>query len=51
MAMIGYARVSTSDQNPDAQASRLREHGCGWHLPREPRGNRLALRRQTSWAC
>jgi DNA invertase Pin-like site-specific DNA recombinase len=28
MAMIGYARVSTSDQNPDAQAARLCEHGC-----------------------
>jgi len=28
MAMIGYARVSTSDQNPEAQAARLRAHGC-----------------------
>src|SRR5215472_6388398 len=28
MAKIGYARVSTSDQNPEAQAARLREHGC-----------------------
>jgi len=28
MAMTGYARVSTSDQNPEAQAARLREHGC-----------------------
>lgn len=28
MAMIGYARVSTTDQNPQAQAARLREHGC-----------------------
>src|SRR5262249_11558486 len=28
MAMIGYARVSTSDQNPEAQAARLRMHGC-----------------------
>jgi DNA invertase Pin-like site-specific DNA recombinase len=28
MAMSGYARVSTSDQNPEAQAARLREHGC-----------------------
>jgi DNA invertase Pin-like site-specific DNA recombinase len=28
MAMIGYARVSTSDQNPDAQAARLGQHGC-----------------------
>lgn len=26
--MIGYARVSTSDQKPEAQAARLREHGC-----------------------
>jgi DNA invertase Pin-like site-specific DNA recombinase len=26
--MIGYVRVSTSDQNPEAQAARLREHGC-----------------------
>ncbi len=28
MAMIGYARVSTSDQNPEAHAARLREHSC-----------------------
>jgi hypothetical protein len=28
MAKIGYAGVSTSDQNPEAQAARLREHGC-----------------------
>jgi len=28
MAKIGYARVSTSDQNPEAQAARLRGHGC-----------------------
>jgi DNA invertase Pin-like site-specific DNA recombinase len=28
MAMIGYARVSTSDQNPEAQTARLRGHGC-----------------------
>ena len=28
MAMIGYARVSTTDQNPDAQATRLRAYGC-----------------------
>ncbi len=28
VAMIGYARVSTSDQNPEVQATRLREHGC-----------------------
>jgi DNA invertase Pin-like site-specific DNA recombinase len=28
MAKIGYARVSTSDQNPEAQAARLRAHGC-----------------------
>jgi DNA invertase Pin-like site-specific DNA recombinase len=28
MAKIGYARVSTSDQNPEAQAARLCEHGC-----------------------
>jgi DNA invertase Pin-like site-specific DNA recombinase len=28
MAMIGSARVSTSDQNPEAQAARLRGHGC-----------------------
>ena len=26
--MIGYARVSTTDQSPEAQAARLREHGC-----------------------
>ena len=26
--MIGYARVSTSDQNPEAQAVRLRAYGC-----------------------
>jgi DNA invertase Pin-like site-specific DNA recombinase len=28
MARIGYARVSTTDQHPDAQAARLREDGC-----------------------
>lgn len=28
MAMIGPARVSTSDQVPEAPAARLREHGC-----------------------
>jgi hypothetical protein len=28
MAMIGCERVSTSDQNLEAQAARLREHGC-----------------------
>jgi DNA invertase Pin-like site-specific DNA recombinase len=28
VAIIGYARVSTSDQNPEAQAARLRESGC-----------------------
>jgi DNA invertase Pin-like site-specific DNA recombinase len=28
MAKIGYARVSTADQHPEAQAARLREHGC-----------------------
>jgi DNA invertase Pin-like site-specific DNA recombinase len=28
MAMIGYARVSTTDQNPEARAARLRAHGC-----------------------
>ena len=28
MAMIGYARVSISDQNPEAQAVRLRAYGC-----------------------
>jgi len=28
MAMIGYARVSTTHQNPEAQAARLRGHGC-----------------------
>jgi DNA invertase Pin-like site-specific DNA recombinase len=28
MAMFGYARVSTTDQNPEAQAARLRAHGC-----------------------
>jgi DNA invertase Pin-like site-specific DNA recombinase len=28
MAMIGYTRVSTGDQHPEAQAVRLREHGC-----------------------
>lgn len=27
MGKIGYARVSTRDQNPEAQAARLREHG------------------------
>jgi DNA invertase Pin-like site-specific DNA recombinase len=25
---IGYARVSTLDQNPDLQLERLREEGC-----------------------
>lgn len=28
MAMIGYARGSTTDQNPETQAARLRGHGC-----------------------
>jgi DNA invertase Pin-like site-specific DNA recombinase len=28
MALIGYARVSTADQNVEAQAKRLREFGC-----------------------
>jgi DNA invertase Pin-like site-specific DNA recombinase len=28
MAVIGYSRVSTLDQHPEAQAARLREHGC-----------------------
>lgn len=28
VAMIGYARVSTTDQDPESQAARLREHGC-----------------------
>ena len=28
MAPIGYSRVSATDQHPEAQAARLREHGC-----------------------
>ncbi|HEX2319879.1 MAG TPA: recombinase family protein [Streptosporangiaceae bacterium] len=28
MAMIGYARVSTGDQNPESQTARLRDRGC-----------------------
>lgn len=28
MARIGYSRVSTQDQNPEAQSVRLREAGC-----------------------
>ena len=28
MAKIGYARVSTTDQHPEAQGARLLEHGC-----------------------
>ena len=28
MAVIGYERVSRLDQHPEAQAARLREHGC-----------------------
>jgi DNA invertase Pin-like site-specific DNA recombinase len=28
MARIGYSRVSTTDQHPEAQAARLVEHGC-----------------------
>ena len=28
MSRVGYARVSTTDQHPEAQAARMREHGC-----------------------
>ncbi|HFF3186797.1 TPA: recombinase family protein, partial [Bacillus cereus] len=28
MAIVGYARVSTKDQNLDAQIERLTEYGC-----------------------
>ena len=28
MATIGYSRVSTTDQHPEAQAARLRGHCC-----------------------
>jgi len=28
MTLIGYSRVPTTDQHPDAQAARLHEHGC-----------------------
>lgn len=46
MAMIGYARVSTTDQNPEAQAARLREHGCGWVFTDHGVTGRLASRPQ-----
>ncbi|MFC0420799.1 recombinase family protein [Glutamicibacter ardleyensis] len=33
MAVIGYARVSTREQNPQAQAAELRAAGCRIALP------------------
>ena len=46
MAMIGYARVSTSDQNPEAQAARLRAHGCARVFSDHGVTGRLASRPQ-----
>ncbi len=46
MAKIGYARVSTSDQNPEAQAARLREHGCARVFTDHGVTGRLASRPQ-----
>ena len=46
MAMIGYARVSTTDQNPEAQAARLRDRGCTWVFTDHGVTGRLASRPQ-----
>jgi DNA invertase Pin-like site-specific DNA recombinase len=46
MAMIGYARVSTTDQNPENQASRLRAHGCSTVFTDHGITGRLASRPQ-----
>jgi DNA invertase Pin-like site-specific DNA recombinase len=46
MAMIGYARVSTSDQNPEAQAARLLERGCARVFTDHGVTGRLASRPQ-----
>jgi DNA invertase Pin-like site-specific DNA recombinase len=46
VATIGYARVSTSDQNPEVQAARLREHGCEKVFADHGVSGRLASRPQ-----
>jgi DNA invertase Pin-like site-specific DNA recombinase len=46
VAKIGYARVSTADQHPEAQATRLREHGCGQVFTDHGVSGKLASRPQ-----
>ncbi len=46
VAMIGYARVSTSDQNPEVQATRLREQGYLWVFADRAVSGKLAGRPQ-----
>ena len=50
VAMIGYARVSTSDQNPEVQATRLREQGYLWVFADRAVSGKLASRPQLD-AC